>query len=283
LFKRKKQRVSVLKQQKPKRRYLFKSVIKSIFFLGAVGSFCLTAFIYRLDVEKFWQNFFSLSIDSSWHVEIYDENKQKVSKELENRVYELIQLAHRGNVPLSLSKLAKFIQNRIYQSSVHLFLSGQHQLILTVTSYKPYLRILADIPRYVTKNGQIYGNDSMKDDRSTLIGIFPSGYIWKFHEDQSLRLESREHKLVLEAISLFQFLRKENLDIEKIFFRKFQGFSFNIRSYDTVILVGRRPFNQKLKNLANMLKKFNHQLTDIARIDLDYQGKIFIKKRETHL
>ena len=75
-------------------------------------------------------------------------------------------------------------------------------------------------------------------------------------------------------------VRDSNHKIKSIEFKRFRGFFVVLQTSETEVALGRSPFSGKLVRLHEILKRLEKTSSTAARIELDYQGKAFIKEKK---
>jgi hypothetical protein len=99
--------------------------------------------------------------------------------------------------------------------------------------------------------------------------------------DQSQRVitTSDERRHLEDALEIWGLVRSGEVEIKSISFQKFRGYAL-ILADDTEIVIGLQPFAYKLKKLQNILDGLRRDGIAASRIELDYEGKAFIKERK---
>ncbi|MCX6124839.1 MAG: hypothetical protein NTV34_08840 [Proteobacteria bacterium] len=161
-------------------------------------------------------------------------------------------------------------------------------VVISASLRKPVLLVAVGAKmRLLSSEGAVYGDAG--DDfvptgpskpKIVLTGIFDNRSL-PFHFDRSEKLITTavERDLLLDAIALSAQLTKPPFELKSISHQGFRGFAV-VLSDNTEIFLGASPFEYKLEKLLNILGKLKSQGSSASRIELDYDGKAFVKEKK---
>jgi hypothetical protein len=86
----------------------------------------------------------------------------------------------------------------------------------------------------------------------------------------------REH--LLQAVDLGARAAEQGIEVKRVHYQKFRGYSI-FSPDNSEIVVGLGPFDYKVKKLRGILEGLKRDGIVASRIELDYEGKAFIKER----
>jgi hypothetical protein len=279
-----------LRNQKPKKKNPSKHpVLKKILWLAPilVISAACSFFIFKhaANLLNAWQTSASIASDQKpWLITFNFENSSS-SPQL---VKEASQIIHRniktGNYE-NLLEISKLIQKKLQAEQVSIVHTRDHQLTLSLEERKPLLRISADQHRLVSSSEQVYGVINGKTESfetlPLLKGVFESrARDFAMKEDQTLDLEETEQGIIHDALTLNKEAEASGFKIEEIEYVKYRGFLLRTKGDNIEITIGMPPFKQRLKQLSEILNNLKKSGTQVVRIELDYNGKAFIKQKE---
>ncbi|MCX6104762.1 MAG: hypothetical protein NTY08_02910 [Proteobacteria bacterium] len=286
---RKSRRESVLTRQKPRNqksrwRSLKARVIGIALFCGVVAG---GAFIYSKN--RFQRS--NLSVKSarvidpnSWdlvlklgeHTSISDQARSDL---LNTTRHLLGQGSHED-----LEMAAKAIQKLGSYADVRVTKIAPFNVIISLTKREPVFCVESDKLRLVSTLGEIYGQVDQSAGEAcpgpVLSGVFEDRLPVELGEDLTVTVDSTTKLLLREAITLLQDARKKDLVLEHLQLQKFRGFVCELAATKTEVALGRAPFVEKLDKLKGILDKLALRQEQAQRIELDYQGKAFVKLKK---
>lgn len=226
-----------------------------------------------------------LALDEAWRVHLHLDSEYPLSAK---KIDDLLLLTkqelgatHFPNLTLAAVKL----QRLDAYSRVHIMRTGLKDVLVSV---RPRIAIMCaevDRLRLVDASGTIYGvfgsEGAPHCPGPRLIGLKGEGSRTKINEDQTITLSSEEQRLVHEALELLSEAKVQGLELSSIEIHRHRGFQIALRSEETEISLGHHPFSSKLERLKTLLGKLKERSEKAARIELDYQGKAFVKLRKT--
>jgi hypothetical protein len=164
--------------------------------------------------------------------------------------------------------------------------TGKFGLVVSVSQRVPLLGVYADKPRFLTEDGIVYGDYTAESDAGSMVGPIVNGIFDNRAEsfvvgsNGTLAIGPDESSLLKETAELYKAIRSSNHKIKSIDFRRFRGFFIVLQNSETEVALGRSPFSGKLARLHEILTRLEKTASTAARIELDYQGKAFIKEKK---
>jgi hypothetical protein len=186
-----------------------------------------------------------------------------------------------------MERVARKIQALGPYASVHVSRLGLDQILVQLRPRVAALCVQADRLRFVSEDGEVYGSPDVgmdPDDNGcpgpTLSGVFRDARFPSLKEDATLPLEPEQRVALQEAVELARLLKAKGQAVDTLEWRPFRGLFLKLTATDTDVALGRAPFGQKVDKLAEILEKLAVKGQQAARIELDYQGKAFVKLRK---
>ena len=280
---------SVLKRQKPhgksRRKTLKIGVIGSIVLLTATA----VAFVWTSNqtdphnrkLSKF-ENFAKNKGYIPWRIDVKNEGKDALEPALLVDIQALIQKSLQVESSPDLKLLAQNISQRGSFASVRLVKLGTKTLVAQVTPRTSRLCVEADQIRYIGTDGAIYGspNPSESCPGPILKGMFETGRKFQFNRDATLTLSQEELNIASQCLALMEALQTAQLSPSTINYAKFRGFIVTLQGSSTEISLGFPPFEGRLQKLSQLLERIATSGSEALRIELDYQGKAFVKLKK---
>ena len=212
------------------------------------------------------------NLSPSWTISLASSQKSFTHKDLE------LFMEQNQNSP-RLKQLTEKLEHNFFFSSSTLIQTRPKHLDLHVNEREALLIVLADKPRFVSKKGEIYGwheqNDTNLPQLSDILDKNRKNYV--FSKNESLKLTETEQEKIQEALLLLKTAEKSFLKIKTLSYIPYRGFQASFHNSESVVILGRKPFKEKfikLKEIQNQLKRKGQKA---QLIELDYEGKAFIK------
>ncbi len=183
-----------------------------------------------------------------------------------------------------LTKAGLAIQKLDAYADVRLVKVSGRMIAISVTPRHAALCIEADLWRYISTTGEVYGQ--VPDGQSNtcpgpiLTGVFEHGRRFSTAGDLTMILNSEERALTKEAVELLAEGHAKGFSFAKLEVRRYRGFFAQLPPQGTEVALGRAPFAPKLDKLQGILDKLAKRKEQALRIELDYQGKAFIKLKK---
>ena len=224
---------------------------------------------------------------SEWRIEVISKNGTPLAEDVSRQVYGIAARILRTGNPYELSILARQVESLGHLDSVTVIRPLANTVILSAEIRRPAL--LASVGgkiRFLTTDGTVFGDASEASDYPAGVkpvvlvdGIFDQRPGAGIDSSQRVIATSEEKRHLLEAIEIWQRSTDASVDVASINFKKFRGFSILLGD-QTEIIIGIRPFDYKLKKLRGILDGLKRDGVVASRIELDYEGKAFIKEKK---
>jgi len=183
-----------------------------------------------------------------------------------------------------LTKAGLAIQRQDAYADVRLAKLSATMIAISVVPRHAALCIDADRWRYISTEGDIYGQVAEGQANAcpgpTLTGLFERNRRLVSADNLTLILGDEEKALVKEAVVLVDEARTQGFTFGKLEVRRYRGFFGQLIPQGTEVALGRAPFAPKLDKLQGILARLAKKNEQALRIELDYQGKAFIKLKK---
>ncbi len=285
-MKAKKTKFSVLKRQKPKRARK-RPLGERLRIYATVAGVCLALAgvsygVYHLKTQGVFVADRPDQID--WKVSIKTAEDHALSTQAVEDVTATIRKLAGDGSKKSLGRAAEAVQKLDSYAQVSLLKLAPDELAVHVRRRTPVLCVHADQVRFVAEGGVVYGTpDPAKADACpgpVLSGVFDDLRKFTVRNDFTVALEADERVILKEAIDLLRLSREKKLVFAAMGYRRFRGFFVTLADSNAEVAIGRGPFTGKLDKLTGILTKLEGKGLVAERIELDYQGKAFIKSRK---
>lgn len=214
----------------------------------------------------------NLVLTPSWDISVLSnlrQNKQKVLRIFEEK---------KSNFA-SLQSLADFLQKSFPLAQTNIIQTGPQKLKIILTERSPVLTLYAEKPRLISSSGEVYGEAGPKDihlpSAYDLLEKSRDSYI--FSEANALLISQEESERMTEALLILSLSEKFSLAPKSISFIPYRGFKLHLKGSSVEVFLGRKPFEYKFVKLLEILKQTQEANQEANTIELDYEGKAFIK------
>lgn len=282
----KKAKSSVLRRQMPKRAKK-QPLGKRLKFYGGVALIAagVGAFTYGAYRFKTLGVFVADRPDRiDWQVSLKAADEQPLPTErMEDITATVRKLAGDGSRK-SLARAAEAVQKLDSYAQVNVIKLSPTALAVQVKRRNPAFCVDADRLRFVAADGTVYGTPDPAKPEScqgpTLTGVFDERRRFAMKSDLTLAIDADDRQVLREAAELLRVSREKKLPFAQMSFRKFRGFFVTLPGTGAEVALGRSPFPGKLDKLSGILSKLEAKGQVAERIELDYQGKAFIKSKK---
>jgi hypothetical protein len=224
---------------------------------------------------------------NDWRIDVQSEAGTPLPEDIRRNVYAVAQKQLRFGSPDELKMLARQVEAMGTLENVKVIRPLANTVVFSARLRKAALLVLVGgRTRYLTLDGAVFGDDSVVNDnplweRPTVVvtGVFDQAPNPAFDQSMKLILTPEQSRHLAEAIEVWQQIATSHVEAKAINFKKFRGFSISTPD-DTEIVIGVKPFDYKLKKLRGILDGLKRDGTLAERIELDYEGKAFIKERK---
>jgi hypothetical protein len=161
-------------------------------------------------------------------------------------------------------------------------------IVISAALRKPVLLVqVGSHTRFLARDGVVYGdatettsNSIMQVPQVVVTGVFDShNGPFLFDKAKKLVVTVAEQELLSAALRLSELASKGGLGLKSISYQGYRGLGITLED-ETEVLMGSLPFEYKLEKLASILGKLKAKGTTASRIELDYDGKAFIKEKK---
>ncbi len=276
---------SILSNQKlakPPRfnRAWFKTQLKRTATLSCVIALgCGVHFVYqqRFAIEAF----FFPNQQKDWVVYIQKiDGNPKVNEELLLKLPQTIKnmITELGDLDAASAKLQKDLEVKLVR-----FVKTDHRTVYVSLFFRePRFRISADQIRLLSTEGDVYGQPTTAREKSLplISGVFMDNDIpIRLHDDGSIALSDQQKFALQDVLHLAKLAEENKIKYDEMNYVAFRGVSLIDHQTGVEVSLGKPPFEKKISRLEKILLKLKQKGTMAERIELDYDGKAFIKEK----
>lgn len=224
---------------------------------------------------------------NEWKIEVVSNSGTPLPEDVRRSIFKVSEKILKNGSHSELALLRSQVESQGMLDGVRVIRPVSDTIIVSAEIRRPSLLVsLGQRTRFLTSDATVYGDAS--DNSGNPFGSHPSVIVAgifdarsQFAVDGSLRVitTEEEKRHLLDAIEIWQRSGDAGIELRQISFQKFRGFSV-VLADETEIVVGLRPFEFKLKKLRGILDGLRRDGIVAARIELDYEGKAFIKERK---
>lgn len=280
---------SVLKRQKPKQRSPKNYIKRGLLGLLICSSGFLASFYWLSTPEKLssasptQKNGPSRpkSALETARIEIRNDGDLALDGDLIIKIRSATQNALNSS-STDREQLASFIQKMGSFMAVKIAQVDRQTVVVQVSPRVPALCVEADQLRFIGSDGSVYGSPASLQEcpAPPVKGILDTGRKYTTREDGTLELTPGEHSALKDSLLLQKSLASYALHAQSIQYIKHRGFTVILQGKSPEITLGYPPFSNRLDKLLSLLEKLAAKGEDALRIELDYQGKAFLKLKK---
>lgn len=227
----------------------------------------------------------------TWRITLKPEDGATVSDQTWSSIYETARKTLGRGSSDELKRTAAAIQRLDAFARVSVVRLSHQDVAIEVRARQPVLCVKADQLRLVGAQGEVFGSpekDGVPCPGPILSGVFDErasgatgGKRFQLAEDFTLDVSTDEKDALKEAVALNAEGKRRQVKMRSLDFQKFRGFLVVLTEPEGLeVEIGRAPFGQKLEKLDGLLRMLHEKGEQAARIELDYQGKAFVKLKK---
>ena len=223
-----------------------------------------------------------------WNIQIIDIQGTPLTDDLRKEVFKRVSSTVRVASPAALQSARSSVESMGRLQNISVVRPKYDTLVISATIRTPVLLVAVGSKNMLlSADGTVYG-DATSDEfasqasalTSTLYGIFDKrASPIQYDKSQRVITTQDEGALLRAACDLFSQLVKQSFAVKSISYVDYRGFSAVVDD-DTEIVLGSIPFHDKIDKLSSIYSKLKAQGTTAARIELDYDGKAFVKEKK---
>jgi hypothetical protein len=222
-----------------------------------------------------------------WRIEVINGAGTQLPDEVRRDVYKIALKGLKTGSPGELRVLARQVEAAGQLESVRVVRPLIDTVILTAEIRRPTLLIdVGGRTRFLTADGTVFGDageagaqPNIAKPTVRLTGIFDQRPNPPVDTSSRVITNSDERRHVRDALDVWRLVEENNIPVKQLNFQKFRGYALTLQD-DTEIVIGLKPFAYKLKKLNDILTGLARDGIVASRIELDYEGKAFIKERK---
>ena len=217
----------------------------------------------------------------SWQVVVHETNGLNLSESKTKRIVKIAGSVLRTGEEKELRAVARQIQQSGEFAKVHVLRTAHNKITVGVSERTGVMSIEADKVRQLSKEGVVFGELPESSTLPLLRGVFDNRpEAFAFRDDQSLDLTDDEGLVIGEALELWRDGTQAGFAIKALEYKRFRGFFVTFSNSEVEVALGRSPFKEKFGRLQEIIDRLEKSGGHAARIELDYQGKAFIKEKK---
>ena len=293
---------SALKGQKPKKRGDHGSTTdgsgwlttKRAMVIAGLGATVVFVFIKKNELQRSWNatrevvsNALVLA-PNEWTIQMTSPEGNPLGDDIRKEVLKVSAGILKSGSPQELDELARAVEGIGSLERLHVVRPQYATIVISAGIREPVLLVQAGPKiRYLTADGTVYGdatnpatNPSGNVPSILVSGVFDArGTNLQLDRSAKVITTTEEQAILLNALNLWRLCAAQNLAVKVMTYQKFRGFDVRMEDSSEVVL-GTAPFEYKIEKLVGIFTKLRKQGVAASRIELDYDGKAFIKERK---
>lgn len=221
-----------------------------------------------------------------WRVEVLNSDGNHLPDDIKREVYRVALKNLKTGSPTELKLIAKQVESVGSLESVRVVRPLIDTIILSAELRRPTLLIeVGGRLRFLTAEGTVFGDANDNTSQATfarpsvrVTGVFDQRPNPSMDSSNRLITNTDEKRHLKEILEIWRLVNESSIPITAINFQQFRGYALTLND-DTEIIIGLKPFAYKLKKLGDILAGLARDGIVASRIELDYEGKAFIKER----
>ncbi len=231
-------------------------------------------------------NSFLVLTPNEWNIEVAGSSGEKLPDDTRNEIYRVAQKIVKTGSAAELRALSRHVESIGMLDSVKVIRPVTNTIIVQANLRRPALLVeVGSKVRFLTADGTVFGDTSQPSNYSVaaspsvlVSGIFDARGSLGVDPSTRLPLQNDERLHVTDAIDIWQRSAVAGVDVRSIRYQRFRGFTITLAD-DSEIVLGLRPFEYKISKLRSILDGLKRDGIVASRIELDYDGKAFIKEK----
>lgn len=222
------------------------------------------------------------SAPPAWAVSLKVDGEAALSEPTILKVHEAARRNLGHGSAAELARTAAAIQKLDAFAHVAVVRLSAAQAAVSVTPRTPVLCVEAGETHFVGTEGEVFGaavKEPSECPGAMLTGIFEDrGRKLVAATDLTYPTTAEELGALKEAVTLQGEFKARKLPVKGLTYQRYRGFLVSLSDpAELEVQLGRAPFNAKLDKLEGILVKLREKGSHAERIELDYQGKAFVK------
>jgi hypothetical protein len=224
---------------------------------------------------------------TEWKIEVVSDGGVPLPEDVKKEVYKVAGRALKTGASGELKKLSKLVESLGMVDHVRVIRPVADTVILSAQLRRPVLLVNTGAKtRYLSLDATVFGDSA--DSTGNPSGASPAVIVTGVFDqrqnptiDDSMRVvtTTEERRHLADALEVWQKSNESMIELRQINFQKFRGYSITLAD-GTEVVLGIKPFDYKLKKLRGILENLKKDGSVAARIELDYEGKAFIKEKK---
>lgn len=225
---------------------------------------------------------------SEWTIQMTSPEGSPLGEDVRKEILKVSTGILKSGSPQELDELALAVEGIGTLERLHVVRPQFATVVISAGIREPVLLVQAGPKvRYLTGDGTVYGdatnptsNPSGHTPSILVSGVFDvRGSNLPLDRSAKVLTTPEEQAVLINALNLWRLFTAQNLSVKVMNYQKFRGFDVRMEDGSEVVL-GAAPFEYKIDKLVGIFTKLRKQGIAASRIELDYDGKAFIKERK---
>lgn len=220
-----------------------------------------------------------IPLSQNWQVSVVSDKagwtQSKDHQKVVRTAKKFLRTAHRDE----LHFIARYLMHESSFDKVVVTRRQPEEILVRLSSPQAAAVIAADKLRYVSDNGNIFGQASSSHDELALItGIFDDTPVsYSMTSSNKLLVPKEISQKILSVLKAMPLVKEAGFQIISVNHDSFRGLKL-VLAGSMQVMLGHPPFDKKIKRLRSIVNQAEDAQQRIQKIELDYKGKAFIKK-----
>ena len=250
----------VLKKQRARQRS------KRMRLIVYVSVFCAVLLvIYHFTDQRHSRN---------WQVEVLSLDEQEISDALQANIIKTAKEYLANGSRLHLQDCVDTLQDNYSLAMVNLIKTKHNSVVIYVEARYPRMRVMVgEDYRLISSKGEVYGYWEAQQ-LPELVGVLATNKRYPMTVRNSLELNQQEQQSIASALAVLELGKDYRPSM--IVWEKYRGFKLKTNSMS--VFLGFAPYEKKFAKLKSIVSTAQKKNIDLAKIELDYHGKAFVKQ-----